>query len=342
MASPEFRFSQGPAMDMTLVETIAHQLDMGAQFLSTRDPIRARLALILTDNAIELLLYAHADDGFRACRNSKVDEASLKRLNEALGERFDPKVKYARSVGLIDDDAAQFIREAHKFRCQAYHTGRIHDAILWELAHAYHDVACNALSRARAHGFLMHLEQEYPTIAGCISKEPLPGLTSQQFVQLSTSLAARKPRATESLAATLRCCLLERCARIREGVSTLFRIGESVSGFRCMDDLLFKLQREDKFYSYAPGGTFAVTCTDDGACEVDPSQKERLARAAEAVRNWKPDVTQKTLLAWEEQTRRLNDKLPSGRALQMYWTLSSKLQPFQRIVERNLGLIICD
>ena len=133
-------------MDVKLIETAANQLDVAAELLSARDSICARLALILTDNAVELLFHFEAEEALLCFRTTDANGPRFKCVRAALGNGFDPKVKYARLADLVNDDAAQFVREAHKFRCQAYHTGRVHDDILWELTHVYHDLACSILS----------------------------------------------------------------------------------------------------------------------------------------------------------------------------------------------------
>lgn len=117
-------------MDVRLIETVANQLDVAAQLLSALDPIRARLALILTDNAVELLLHVEAEEAFSHSLRTNANESPPDCIREALGERFTPKVKYAQVAGLVDDNDAQFAREAHKFRWHAYHTGRFHDDVL--------------------------------------------------------------------------------------------------------------------------------------------------------------------------------------------------------------------
>lgn len=327
-------------MNVNVIETVACQLHVAAEFLSSRDSVHARLALILADNSVELLFHIEAEEALLGPAQTNVDESRIRLVEAALGEGFDAKVKYSQWVGLVDGDGAQLAREAHKFRNQAYHTGRVHDDVLGELAHIYYDLACNILCHLRVASFSSHFDRPYevayPIIAkyGAIKESTLGWV---DLKHLSESLLTAKAKSERSLARVIRCLLKERIARIKAGIAVLFKAGRCGAVFRSVDELLFEIQLWDEFFSCAPLGRFRIVCGEDGTCRVDPAQEGRYRKALDAIKQWTPSITERTLAALEKQIDQLHDGLPSGRVLQKYWNLSSKIVPLQNAIERQLG-----
>lgn len=63
-------------------------------------------------------------------------------LTKALAQEFGPKVRFAKTIGMLSDDDAQTAIICHSFRNEVYHVGAIHEEILPNLARFYFDRAC--------------------------------------------------------------------------------------------------------------------------------------------------------------------------------------------------------
>jgi hypothetical protein len=125
------------------------QLDLAFDQLVMKDRNFDRFALMLVDNVVELFLHTHATElrrqgeFFRGLRNPKHDPDAI---NAALGQRFDAKVKLARTTGLISAEVADTVACLHGFRNTAYHRGMRHEGILHSLALMYFRTVCAMIS----------------------------------------------------------------------------------------------------------------------------------------------------------------------------------------------------
>lgn len=124
------------------------QLDLALDQLAVGDRNFDRFALMLVDNVVELTLHRHAQD--------KADENELwlgigkpkyraKDLQLAVGRNFEPKVKFAKKLGMITQESCDSILNLHGFRNTAYHQGQRHEAILHSIAVFYFITACDVL-----------------------------------------------------------------------------------------------------------------------------------------------------------------------------------------------------
>jgi hypothetical protein len=130
-------------------------MDLALEQISKGDVHNARFGLMLTDNAVELVLHRIAKDkaselkhlGFH---NEKYEHQ--KSLEKALGRNFEDKVKFARIDGKLSEESAQTITILHTYRNEVYHIGLKHESILPALSAFYFDAACDFLSRYRSSG----------------------------------------------------------------------------------------------------------------------------------------------------------------------------------------------
>ncbi len=129
--------------------TVIEQLDLALEHISKGDVHNARFGLMLTDNAIELVLHQIAKDKARECEFRSYLQKVCKHqsaLNKALGRSFEHKVKFGRLEGHLGDEAAETIRTLHSYRNEVYHVGLQHERILPALSHFYLDVVCSSLA----------------------------------------------------------------------------------------------------------------------------------------------------------------------------------------------------
>lgn len=141
-------------MEIRFLANVIDQLDFALDHISLQDTNYKRLALMLIDNAVELALHQHAEESKRwewdARDNSPEHQ---KAVSEALGQRFDSKVKFGRISGLIGEETAQSINTLHSYRNQLYHQGVMYEGILHALAVFYFRIACNLLAALPIRGF---------------------------------------------------------------------------------------------------------------------------------------------------------------------------------------------
>ena len=124
------------------------QLDLALDQLAVRERNFDRFAFMLIDNVVELTLHRFAQD--RAAENDlwralKKPKNDPKTVQQALGQRFDAKVRLASDLGLVKASTAASILTLHGFRNTAYHQGLRHEHILHSLALFYFRTACAML-----------------------------------------------------------------------------------------------------------------------------------------------------------------------------------------------------
>ncbi len=130
---------------LLFLATILEQLDLALEHVLERDIHNARFGLMLTDNALELVLHQIARDKvnylrlFGGPRASYTHQAAL---DKALGRSFSDKVNFVRVAGLMSEEMAQTIGIMHGVRNEVYHVGLQHEAILPSLSLFYFNVAC--------------------------------------------------------------------------------------------------------------------------------------------------------------------------------------------------------
>lgn len=150
---------------LLFLASVLEQLDLALEHVSKGDIHNARFGLMLTDNAVELVLHQIAKDKVSDLKMFfRRDEAyeHQKALDKALGRNFDDKVRFARIDDKISDQLAQTITILHSYRNEVYHIGLKHETILPQLSNFYFDVACEFLSGYRSRGLGWGSNQRIP------------------------------------------------------------------------------------------------------------------------------------------------------------------------------------
>ena len=208
---------------MQELEKLVTQLDLAAEFLRAESPIRNRLALILVDNVVELLMHTRcvADSHDWLIKHGHKPEQE-KKLHVALGEKFAPKLAYVHSIGKLTDDERQFLGKAHRLRNEAYHSGVMHEGVLHPIAWTYHDVACALLVR-------LHLR-----VVGHRSGEPIPPVLRRHAPRcdkpgdlvmndtlrgIADSLASARGELEQPLASALSAAVLDTIGELLDSVA---------------------------------------------------------------------------------------------------------------------------
>jgi hypothetical protein len=150
---------------LMFLASILEQMDLASEHIAKRDVHNARFGLMLTDNAVELVLHRIAMDHaakLRAYPFLREEYPHKGKLEEALGVLFDPKVSFARLIGALSDENRQTIAILHGFRNEIYHVGIQHEAVLPDLAAFYFDTACRFLAGWKPDGFWWSSNQRLP------------------------------------------------------------------------------------------------------------------------------------------------------------------------------------
>jgi hypothetical protein len=137
---------------LLFLATVLEQLDLALEHILKRDIHNARFGLMLTDNALELVLHQIAKDkvndlkSYAWRREIYIHRAAL---DKALGRSFGDKVNFARLTGPVTEEMAKTLGIMHGFRNEVYHVGLQHEAILPALSWFYFDVTCEYLGGYR-------------------------------------------------------------------------------------------------------------------------------------------------------------------------------------------------
>ena len=164
---------------MRNVSIIVEQLDRAARELATDHPINNRLALILVDNATELVLHRQCADRLeldslasglwkthqaiieerklgghlRFSEDLKKDVMTPKQRSQAKGVFLDGKLRVLEGMGDMASRERRFIAIAHDYRNELYHVGLTHDEIMRPLAAQYFLLSCDLFARLGNKGF---------------------------------------------------------------------------------------------------------------------------------------------------------------------------------------------
>ena len=102
---------------MRYIVPTVEQLDQAATELQEAAPVSNRVSLILTDNAVELMLHRRCDGIFNRERQFHQERATGRygraARHRALGPHYDEKLKFLKAEGDIDEHEYNFIRICH-------------------------------------------------------------------------------------------------------------------------------------------------------------------------------------------------------------------------------------
>jgi hypothetical protein len=202
---PSLQATTSPGTTMRFATLIVEQLDRAATELAVNHPLNSRIALILIDNAAELIIHRRCGDLVRADRRHGAPKLTAANRRFILGHYFGEKIKFLEKMSAISDGERHFIGELHAHRNTLYHEGLSYDDIIRPLAVAYFQLTCDLLHRLdnRTLGWPRELviastlHPYFPdAAAGRRFPDYDPGRVSKQ-------LLARTPKDSPALAAAL-------------------------------------------------------------------------------------------------------------------------------------------
>ena len=136
---------------MRYIQTVVEQLDRAARELETDHPINNRLALILVDNATELVLHRQCTDHLKM--DYLLPALQPKQRRKAKGNSLSDKLKVLEELGDLSNGERRFIGVAHQYRNELYHTGLQHDDVIRAISGHYYSVCCGLMARLKPFPF---------------------------------------------------------------------------------------------------------------------------------------------------------------------------------------------
>jgi len=134
---------------LLFLASVLDQLDLALEHIQKGNMHDARFGMMLTDNALELVLHQIAKDKVADLKMWSFKQEEYRHqaaLDEALRRKFDAKVKFAKIEAGLSEELAQTITILHSYRNEVYHIGLTHEAILPALSRFYFDVTCTFLA----------------------------------------------------------------------------------------------------------------------------------------------------------------------------------------------------
>ncbi len=303
---------------MRLLQPCIEQLDLAGQQLHLSGVSYARFALLLVDNMVELMCHQQAEflillDKDRAHWASRLYTSRDER--EALGQRFDEKVKFVARAGKLSDSQRDFILRAHQFRNECYHAGLVHEDIVWDLAWHYQDLACDLLETLRP-GWAWIL-QFRGAPSGAIEKHlKNAGLEQdwhnlpERLPQIIESVKATKPPRRRALSEAFSASAVRQLERIVEAVEFIAHDGlESDDLDEALKAVLFRRQPD-------------LDDLKEGLDLQSPDGFRQWAERFEAAEAaFRPQVSMATVERWQERATSLIGETADSMALVKYTDL---------------------
>jgi len=283
------------------------QLDLAVHQLAHEEhPTYARFALILVDNAIELMLHRFCrdelsrDELFRRMKSPRLTEVDVA---DARSKFFDPKLAFCCRKGAIDDDQATIIRFAHALRNESYHAGVIREDVLRDIAIAYFHLACNLLQGwPRGHWF-----RDYSKTSAAVDKhfgpEPWQNDPRTGASTATTSLRALCPKPTRPLPTALSTSLSKQFATMEGGLRFVAEYLE-LSADAALEAIQFEM--------FIRGPKTPLTDAD----RVDP--RTYLRRIDEIRATWSPTYRRSPLPGFAKRAGALKHEKSDSKAIAKY------------------------
>ena len=340
---------------MRHVLTIVEQLDRAAGELSTDHPINSRLALILVDNATEVMLHRQCMDrlesdswtsAMRQALQSAIpanpSDAQAKLLEDlggpgmrptqrarARGKYFEDKLKVLQQMGDLTQTERRFIKIAHDYRNELYHIGLTHDDIIRSIAGQYYRLSCDLFGRMenlRLFTLSFSSSDTYTEVA----RRYLPMHNGRvAFSDVETGVLAEKlldvlPDGIPELAKTLASSARKSIEEVLENFEFLVR--DSPFGFDAEEMLEFAQWQFDI--------EKAVEEQDLIGLWVDPSYRESLDRVATNLKeNWKQQHTSIPCENWRHRATALESEADPLIAMDLFQSLRDDMSYLEEAIQ---------
>ena len=308
-----------------LIYACVAQLDLAAQQLQSPEPSYGRLALVLTDNVVELTLHRQCEEHFwlRGFLDPLLSTEEVKTRDRVLGKRFDEKPKFCCLLDMISELERDFILAAHRYRSEAYHLGVLHEDIVHALAWEYHALACQLFGRFPPRGVTVRFDDR-PTqaVRRHFGEKGIDFVTnaSRAFQEAAASLSQARPALDEELPVVLSGSAVRRIRKVQDDLAFL-----TTSNSDALDEggIIERLQ----FYKHVFGEHVGIAGLTDIKEPPDLAAKLQEVRAA-----WRPKIRANPCPKWQERALALARETSPTVALRKFESLQSQTAEFVDIV----------
>lgn len=318
------------ALPMDHLIVCVEQLDRAAEELADGSPFAGRLALILTDNVVELLMHRRCEDIFQRESGFDPDPAKPGRYSRAarvrvLGQRFDEKYKFLLGEGDLTQQELDFVRICHDIRGEAYHAGLTHDAFIRSLAAEYHALACALVRRLQVSWRTASSTDQY---GSRLEKHlrPGPGRLADRYLgtpveEIAASLNAGRPSSDVRLQDALADALRTRIDAIESNLQYL--VDDTPGGKGSAEGELIESQRWADLFSGIP--LDVQERTNEYGAYV-------LRRRKEMEASWQPKLRALPTASWQSRAEGVR-RATTMSALTRYEQISNDIEYIEGVLE---------
>lgn len=301
------------------------QLILASEQLDQKDSVNGRMAHILTDNAVELMLHYQAEQTLpdKGCY-PEIRQLSKNEEADYLGRNFRPKVKLAKKLGVIGDEEVEFILINHEYRNEVYHAGLRHEPVIWDLAWHYHSFACSLLPRIKmglGHSYQVGKEVS-PRVKRFVSSESelVQGDFGAKFAAICHSVAAKAVEPKECLPKILGQAIDRDVKRVDDALNFIeMHDGKAMS----RNDIIVEAQLwSAMFDEERRNKCIRKPC----ARSVEELQKAGISDQVTIVGMFlKPPITKDPIERWQKRIVSLRAAKTALRALKKYHSLRTEM-----------------
>jgi hypothetical protein len=309
-------------VDMRQIYACVDQLDLAVQQLKDAGPYSSRIALILTDNAVELMLYRRCEEYSleRYYSGDRLADKEAKALGKALGRRFEEKPKFCCSkLSVISELERDFILTAHKYRSEAYHQGILHEDILHALAWEYHELGCQLFGHFPPRSMTVRFDDELtPAVRRHFGERGIDfiGNKAGSFEEAARSLSQARPTRAEELRVVLSRSAVKQVDELQDNLTF---IASNHPDALDEEQVIERLQ----FHKHVFGRHSGIAGL--GVIKEPPELAARLQLIHAA---WTPKIKRNPCPRWKDRALALAEETDSAMALRKYESLRRQVNSF--------------
>jgi len=135
--------------DIRTFRLVVKQLEESKKFIGKSEVVYSRMAIILIDNVIEILLVdflnQEIESSYKMSWAYKFDFSSRK--IDLINKYFDEKIKAIKKLGFVNDDDASILKTIHTYRNLIYHQGFHNPVTVDKFAELYFMAASRLFAR---------------------------------------------------------------------------------------------------------------------------------------------------------------------------------------------------
>lgn len=243
-----------------------------------------------------------------------------KQRSDALGQRFDRKVKFCKTIGKLSSHQSEIIHICHRYRNELYHAGLKYNDIVWDIAWFYHDLAIELLASV----YPDHSWYSGATVTEAVEKHAGEGgrKVLMEMGAVANSLRNSKPKQATSLQEALSSSAL---SRVEETTDALKFLVTDDPQRRTEENTIYELQ----FYDYIQSDEQLVKAIWNKV----KSFEQREAALSFIKKVWEPKYSCNPLPHFERSAKKISQQKTELGALKSFERFKKEFSYFFGIVE---------